>query len=116
MKAPLEAGWEKTLNRYFAANGVPLTWAPVAKRFTGIYGHTFARLNPRREESAWARMPERFSPREEESKGLVMFVTNKVYGDTVEDSFVVLRLGTFTPMLKAFIDMDKERWLHAAND
>ena len=34
---------------------------------------------------------------------VIVFVTNKRYGDSIDDSMVVLRLGAFIPMLKAFV-------------
>lgn len=116
MRAPTERAWERVLTRYFSAHNVPLKWDGLHKRFTGIAGHNFARINPYNEESAWARMPNRFSARETGSDNTVIFVTNRKYGDSVDDSFVVLRLGTFLPMLKALVDTDKERWRDAAHD
>jgi hypothetical protein len=48
--------------------------------------------------------------RNREGKQVVIFATNRQYGDSVEDTLVVMRLGTFAPMLKALIAQDKERW------
>jgi hypothetical protein len=45
-----------------------------------------------------------------DGKQVIIFATNRGYGDSVDDSLVVLRMGTFAPMLKAFVDQDKERW------
>lgn len=115
MKSPTEPNWEKTLSRYLAANGIPLAWNPVSKRYEGVAGHTFARLNPRLEEGAWARMPHRMSRIDAKEDNLVMFVTNKMYGDSVDDNFVVMRLGTFIPMMKALVESDRERWSNAPN-
>lgn len=110
MKAPAEAQWEKVLSRYFAASGVPLRWDGLAKRFLGLAGHTVARLNPKVEDFAWARMPERFSKYDKDGSNTIVLVTNKVYGDTVDDSFVVMRIRTFIPMVKALVESDRERW------
>lgn len=110
MKAPMEAAWERTLSRYFAANSIPLTWDARRKRFLGVAGHAVARLNPRSEASVWARMPELFGRFEKDDRNTIVFVTNKVYGDTVDDSFVVMRIGTFIPMMKALVESDRERW------
>ena len=115
MKAPSEQRWEKTLTRYFAAWGVPLRWDYVSRRFHGISGHLFARLNPRVEASVWARMPEYLKKYEHPSRNpdgrqVVIFTTNKTYGDSVDDSIVVMRLGTFIPMMKSLVETDKERW------
>lgn len=121
MKAPREAGWEKTLTRYFAALGIPLRWKYAKRRFLGVSGHEFARLNPKsgKDESVWARMPEYVNKYERlaEGKQVIVFATNRGYGDSVDDSLVVLRLGTFAPMLKALVDSDKERWTsESSND
>lgn len=119
MRAARESrnGWEKALSRYFAAHAVDLRWDYASRRFTGIAGHIFARLNPQKEDNVWKRMPEyvkRYeqSDRNSEGKQVVIFATNRQYGDSVEDTLVVMRLGTFAPMLKALINQDKERWIN----
>lgn len=48
--------------------------------------------------------------RNSEGKQVVILATNRQYGDSVEDTLVVMRLGAFAPMLKAFIQQDTERW------
>lgn len=122
MKAPEEKTdrWERTLSRYFSANGLPLQWNYKARRFLGIARHTFARINPRQEHhtvNAWVKMPDRLRRFESDGNNAVILVTNKRYGDDVEDSIVVMRLGTFMPMLKAMYNNDKERWTaHAPLD
>ena len=104
--------WERTLTRYFAAHGVPLSWDGWHKRFVGVAGHAFSRMNPRSEEGVWTRMPEYVKKYEKlTDKQVVVFVTNRQYGDSVDDSLVVMRMGTFTPMLKALVDGDRERWV-----
>lgn len=114
MKSPKEINnrWERTLTRYFAAVGIPLRWNYGKRRFLGIKGHEFARLNPKSDkvENVWTRMPEYVRKYEADGKQVVIFATNRQYGDSVDDSLVVLRLGTFIPMLKALVDNDKERW------
>jgi hypothetical protein len=117
MRAARESrnGWEKALSRFFAAHGIKLGWDYPSRRFVGIAGHIFARINPQKEENVWKRMPEyvkRYEKpdRNSEGKQVVIFATNRQYGDSVEDTLVVLRLGTFAPMLKAFIENDRERW------
>lgn len=119
MRAPKEKGtrWENVISRFFSASGIPLTWEPVKKRFTGIRRHAIGRVNPSAKtgldgmDSAWRLMPQYLRKIEADGDNGILIVTNLRYGDQVEDSIVVLRLGTFTPMLKAFIDADKERWL-----
>lgn len=115
MKAAKEQknGWEKTLTRYFAACGIPLVWEYGTRRFRGIAGHAFPRLNPQIEEKVWARMPEYIKKYEvkEPGKQVVVIVTNRQYGDSVEDTLVVMRISTFSPLMKALIEADKERWV-----
>ncbi len=119
MKAPKEAAWENVLTRYFAAVGIPLRWRYHARRFLGIAGHEFARINPKSvsEAGVWSRMPDYINKYEKLSGGkqVVIFVTNREYGDSVDDSLVVLRLGAFAPMLKAMVDTDKERWTNESS-
>jgi hypothetical protein len=117
MKAVKEGGdrWERTLSRYFAANGLPLNFVYQTRRFMGIAGHTFARLNPKKDVNVWARMPDYVNKYEKDGKQVVIFVTNRGYGDTVDDSLVVMRMNTFVPMIKALVDSDKERWHESAN-
>lgn len=117
MRASREAasGWERVLTRYFAATGIPLQWDYGKRRFTGISGHLFARLNPAKEDSMWANIPQYVRKYEDrylnsDAKPVVLLITNRRYGESVEDSLVVMRLGTFAPMLKSFVDSDKERW------
>ena len=118
MKASREAasGWERVLTRYFAALGIPLRWDYGTRRFTGVSGHLFARLNPAKEDAMWANIPKyvrkyESSEHNGSSVPVVIFVTNRTYGDSVDDSLVVMRLGTFAPMFKSFVDSDKERWV-----
>lgn len=117
MKSPKEGDerWERTLSRYFAANGIPLTFYYQVRRFVGVAGHTFARLNPKKDVNVWARMPDYIAKYEKNKKQVVLFVTNRHYGQSVDSSFVVMRMETFVPMLKALIDSDKERWTDASN-
>jgi hypothetical protein len=115
MKAVKEPAWEKTLARYFAANGLPLQWNGLAKRYRGIAGHMFARLNPDKEEQMWVRLPKYLRDIESpgsnpDGKSAVLFITNKKYGDSVDDSIVVMRLGTFIPMIKSMYYSDRERY------
>lgn len=117
MRAPKEAGeaWERTLTRFFAAHGVPLRWDYVSRRFHGLAGHNVARINPAKEDNVWQNMPQyvrkyEYPDRNKESKQVMVFVTNKRYGDSVDDTLVVMRLGTLMPMLKSMVDKDPERW------
>jgi len=122
MKAPKEGNerWERTLSRYFAAYGVPLRWSYSARRYKGIAGHLFARLNPYNEDKMWQLMPQTVRKYENErnpdGKQVVIFATNRRYGDSIDDSLVIMRMGTFVPMLKALVDSDKERWNDVTNN
>lgn len=59
----------------------------------------------------WSRMPDYIRKYETaDGKQVVIIATNRGYGDSVDDSMVVMRLGTFIPMLKALIETDRERW------
>lgn len=113
---PVKEGpaWERLLTRYFAAVGIPLKWVYQQRRFIGVAGHEFARLNPKagKDEAVWTLMPQYVRKYEKlaDGKQVVLFVTNKQYGDSVDDSLVVLRMGAFIPMLKALVDSDNERW------
>lgn len=106
--------WEKVLERYFAAHGVPLRWDGHAKRFTGLAGHLFARIDPYSEDNVWARMPmyvRRYNTeRNPTGKQVAVLVTNNRYGDSVDDTLVVMRLGTLLPMMHALYSGDRERW------
>ena len=119
MRPPREGKerWERTLSRYFATYGVDLRWSYPRRRFIGIANHVFARINPRNESNVWQRMPDFIRKYETaEGKQVVVLVTNRMYGDSVDDTLVVTRLGTFVPMLKALVETDRERWTYAAND
>ena len=116
MKAPYNRSnrWENTLTRYFAAIGIPIRWDWIQKEFLGLHGFTIKRINPRTdnaEGNQWRLMPQNLRKAEMEGKRVVILVTSKRYGDDVEDTIVVMRLGTASPMLKALIDNDKERWI-----
>lgn len=121
MKSPKEGNerWERTISRYFAAYSLKLQWSYPQRRFVGIAGHLFARLNPHNEVKMWELMPQTLRKYEKErnpdSKQVVIFVTNRRYGDSVDDSIVVMRLGTFLPMVKALVESDRERWTDVTN-
>ena len=118
MKAPREAdnGWEKAISRYFHANNIPVTWEYQTRRFEGLPGFEICRINPKAatEEAVWTRMPDHirsFERRQRDSRqSLLILVTNRQYGDSVDDSIVVTRLGSYVQLLKAFIDKEPERY------
>ena len=123
MKAPRGSGntgvWERTIGRYLTANRIPLAWAGHLTGFVGVSGYTFRRIVPKRaatvQAETWKGMPAYFREHRDDHN-LIVIVTNKQYGDDLEDSLVVMRLGTFTPMFATHINSDKERYIHAAND
>lgn len=52
-----------------------------------------------------------FERRQRDSQqSLIILVTNKQYGDSIDDSIVVTRLGSYVQLLKAFIDKEPERY------
>jgi hypothetical protein len=111
--AKTQQGWEGILTRYFYAIGINLRWNARDKRFRGMSGHSIARINPRvTEESFWKSAPEFVRKYEKLAphQRVILVVASKSYGDNVEDTLVLTRMGTFAPMLKAFIESDKERW------
>ncbi len=122
MKSPKKSGdngrWERTLARFFTANRIPLRWDGVAKRFVGISSYTFARIAPMRArvnpDEALSNLPRYF--REHQHDGnLIVVVTNLKYGDDLEDSLVVMKLGTFAPIFTSHINTDRERYVYAAD-
>lgn len=121
MKAPQgESGdngkWERTLARFFTANRIPLTWGGAVKGFTGISGYTIRRIAPMRSRyystASWKEMPAYFRERQH-LPNMIVVVTNRKYGDDIEDSLVVMRLGTFAPIFATHINSDRERYIHA---
>jgi len=108
----VETRWERMLTRYFAAEGLPLKWQPKHRLFTGIAGHLVKRISAKAHDAnPWPLMPQYIRKFEYDTRArVIVIVNNKRYGDSVEDSLVVMRLGTFTPMLKAMYLSDKERW------
>jgi hypothetical protein len=124
MKAPSSVGgangrWERTLARYLTVNKVPLTWAGQIKGFTGISGYGFRRIAPKAARfdpmASWCRMPE-YMKEHRNIRNLIVFVTNRTYGDGIEDSLVVMRLSTFTEMFSTHINSDRERYIYAPDD
>jgi hypothetical protein len=106
--------WENLVSRFLVASGVPFfRWDGKAKRFNGISGWSFVRVTPRLE-GGWANVPY-FFKRYETSRSngnphpTVMFLTSKDNGPNVEDSFVLMRLETFAPLLVNQINADPER-------
>lgn len=111
MRAPRGKAWDRVLERYFLAHGLPLRWDAAARRFVGLAGFDISRRSPYNEESLWQRMPEFFKRSEKDKTGeAISIVANSRYGDSVDDCLVVIRLGALAPMLKALYESDKERW------
>lgn len=107
MRAVTEPYWDNQLARYFNAHSLPFRWDGVAKRFKGLRGHMIARVNPRTEADAWATMPKRLRDYEAKDRNpgrenVIIVATNKRYGDSIDDTIAVMRLGTLLPILKAY--------------
>lgn len=102
-----ERRWEKTLERYFNAHSLPFRWNGLAKRFTGLRGHMIARVNPKVEEACWEQMPKRIRDYESKERNpdrlnVIVLATNKRYGDSIDDTLAVMRLGTLLPLLQQY--------------
>ena len=119
VKAPTRSGdtgsWERALARFLTVNKVPVTWK--TGKFAGISSYTLARIAPMRArlnpDESLSKLPLFFRLRQHE-RNLIVFVTNRKYGDDLEDSLVVMRLGTFMPMFATHINSDRERYIDAA--
>lgn len=117
-KTPKSPGgrWENILVRFMRSAGVPnFIYNGDARRFTGVFGFSFVRITPR-SEGGWARVPYEFKRYEtERSKGnpnpVIMFLTQRDNGEFVADNYVVMRLGTFAPMLAELIAADPNRYM-----
>lgn len=123
MRAPRLTGddgrWERTIARYMTTFGLPMKWNYKQRKFTGLHGFTFKRVAPMRartdESQSWVNIPRTFKELEAQHRNLIVVVTNRHYGDSIEDSLVVTRLGTFMPLLQALVENDRERWIDAGN-
>lgn len=121
MKAPTRSGdngaWERALARFLTVSRIPVVWKGDVQRFTGIVSYTFARIAPMRArlnpDESLTKLPKFFKQREH-LPNLIVFVTNRKYGDDLEDSLVVMRLGTFAPIFATHINNDRERYIDAA--
>lgn len=111
--------WERTIARWFTVNGIPVKWETHKGQFTGIAAHSIRRIVPQSSASnpdhRWARIPEIFT-KYKDDPGLILVFTNSRYGSGIEDSYVVTRLETFTPMFAALVTNDKERYIRASTD
>jgi hypothetical protein len=111
MKLPKKIdSWEKILARFIVASGLPyFFWDGASKRFKGIYGWTFARVSPRNH-GGWDRVPEAFRFLEKRSDmPMIVFLASKDNGETIDDSYVLMRLSTFAPFLVNKVESDPER-------
>lgn len=117
MKVPKEPTWERLISRFLTAHGIPgFRFLPVDKRFTGVRGFAFVRCTPKIEVGGWKNMPYYFKRFESERQNgnphpVVMFITSKHNGPNVDDTFVMMRLETYAPMLKALVESDPSRYL-----
>lgn len=108
--------WERLLERYVNSVGIStFHYDNYAKRFTGVKGFAFTRVTPRME-GGWVRLPEYFKRYEKERRNgnphpVVMFIASKDNGLSIEDSFVLIRLEHFVPLLATCIESDPQRYL-----
>lgn len=114
MKVPREPLWERLIARYLIASGMPVfRWDGKDKRFHGVRGFSWTRSNPTGN-GGWANVPFYFKRYERERQNgnphpVIMFLASKYNGENVEDTFVLMRLGTFAPLIKALIESDPAR-------
>jgi len=108
--------WEKLVARFMVACGVPgFSFDGAKRRFIGVKGFSFVRVTPKTE-GGWATVPWAFN-RYETIRTLgnphptIMFLTSRTHGDNIEDSYVLMRLETFAPMLKQYVESDPQRYL-----
>lgn len=118
LKVPKKTGlrWEGILVRFMRAAGVSnFQYAGDSKRFTGVFGFSFVRATPRME-GGWSNVPFYFHRYEtERNQGnpspVVMFLTQRDNGEFVGDSYVLMRLGTFAPLLAELIASNPNKYL-----
>lgn len=108
--------WEKLVARFMVACGVPgFSFDGLKRRFIGVKGFSFVRITPRTE-GGWATVPWAFERYETirnqgSSAPTIMFLTSKSHGNEISDSYVLMRLETFAPMLKTIVEADPQRYL-----
>lgn len=98
-----------------ASEGVPLSWNETKKRFTGVKGFHFGRVSTVKE-GGFARVPSllrRFET--ERAHGnphpVVLFAMDARYGPNLEDTLVVMRMQTFTAMLREAVETHPNKYL-----
>lgn len=105
--------WERLICRYFSTYMIPLRWSYPERRFRGIAGLKIVRINPRTgSDTKWSLMPQNLKKYEGErgnGNPCVILVTNKQYGDSVDDTIAVMKLSTLMPILKDWYQFDVER-------
>jgi hypothetical protein len=109
--------WERAISRYLHGNRIPLTWK--GGQFVGLHRYTFRRIVPKRANQdpsqSLSQLPRYFKERADE-QNLIVFITNPQYGDSLEDSLVAMRLGTFGPIFETHINNNRERLVADAPD
>lgn len=125
MRSPTGTGddgrWERTVARCMNSFGIPVKWDYRSRSFVGLRGITLKRIAPMRsrldDTQSLTALPRTIKALEERGHQTpVIVVTNRHYGDSVEDSLVVMRLGSFLPMFMRYINSDRERYIDAGND
>lgn len=116
MKIQKQPKWEKLICRFIVASGIPsFTWNASSNRFEGVKGFSFVRVTPRAV-GGWKDLPFYFKRYEgERNQGsphpVVMLCTSKDNGPNIEDTFVMMRLETYSRMLQSLVDNDPARYL-----
>ena len=105
--------WERVMVRYFSTYMIPIKWDYASRSFKGIAGYRIMRNNPKKEtDFTWTLVPQKlkqYAAERSNGKPPIIIMTNKQYGDSIDDMIVVMSLGTFMPMLKEWYQEDPER-------
>ena len=105
--------WERVMVRYFSTYMIPIKWDYASRSFKGITGYRIMRYNPKKEtDFTWTLVPQKlkqYAAERSNGKPPIIIMTNKQYGDSIDDMIVVMSLGTFMPMLKEWYQADPER-------
>tara|TARA_R110002153_G_scaffold186490_1_gene339614 strand:- start:127 stop:495 length:369 start_codon:yes stop_codon:yes gene_type:complete len=105
--------WERVMVRYFSTYMIPIKWDYASRSFKGIAGYRIMRNNPKKQtDFTWTLVPQKlkqYAGERSNGKPPIIIMTNKQYGDSIDDMIVVMNLGTFMPMLKEWYQADPER-------
>ena len=116
MKIHKQPKWEQLIARFIVASGIPgFRWDAASRRFEGVKGFAFVRVTPR-VEGGWKNLPFFFKRYEgERNQGsphpVVLLCTSRDNGPNIEDTFVMMRLETYSKMLVSLVNNDPARYI-----